>query len=63
MALPSHLSRYQTLLDFLVEAALREIGEEPQQAKAGPTNSSVVAPAPTTDPCGQSGLHRGVDKS
>jgi hypothetical protein len=48
VALPMRLARYQSLLDFLVEAALRELDQEQgnSEAAAGSRTTAVPMPAP-----------------
>jgi len=57
MALPSHLSRYQSLLDFLVEVALREFEAEKfrvDDAESGVATASVVE-SPASERCTSAG--------
>jgi hypothetical protein len=58
MPLPANLARYQSLLDFLVEAALREI--EQDQEKVDDASKGSVDPRLDVGP---TGLHRAVDKT
>lgn len=46
MALPVRLARYQSLLDLLVEAALREMDGEAAGAPSGEGCAPVVDPQP-----------------
>lgn len=44
MALPDRLTRYQSLLDLLVEAALREATCEGEEAAQGTPSEALVRP-------------------
>ena len=46
MALPAHLARYQSLLDLLVEAALRELDAEAAPAEAAPRQTEADDTSP-----------------
>ena len=53
MALPTHLARYQSLLDLLVEAALREMDGETEPLQADePEPRSTLVQARADDPEG-----------
>ena len=78
MALPARLARFQVLLDFLVEAALREIDDDASHDAAARSvtehvgsNAHELPSAPEARSAGarpdarprqRSGLDRGVDK-
>ena len=54
MALPARLARYQSLLDLLVEAALREMNAEtaPAEAAHQQTEADDISPPLPSQPAG-----------
>jgi hypothetical protein len=54
MPLPPHLRKYDSLIDLLAEAIVRQIEEENEAARPG-TNRSGRGSMPTTDEVNQHG--------